>query len=130
MACSGSLAPHFVNNDYVTAEIIHSTEHVRHEVYVTAEITIALLKRVMRYSLGQGVLCAIRLCKFHLKKLWSVVCGYVALYYRCCLQFQRLLESLSSLLACSLVTLGSANSVDSEIQWDNRCHEQNHQYIL
>ena len=33
-----------------------------------------------------------------------------------CLQFLWLLESLSSLLACALPTLGSANSEDSEIQ--------------
>ena len=32
MACLGFLAPHFVNNDYVTAEIIYSTEHARQEV--------------------------------------------------------------------------------------------------
>ena len=30
--CTGSLAPHFVNNDYVAAEIIYSTGHVRDEV--------------------------------------------------------------------------------------------------
>ena len=32
MDCSASLAPHFVNNDQVMAEIIHSTEHACHEV--------------------------------------------------------------------------------------------------
>jgi len=32
MVCSDSLAPHFVNNDSVTAEIIYSTEHARQEV--------------------------------------------------------------------------------------------------
>ena len=32
MACSGPLAPRFVNNDYVTAEIIYSTEHACQEV--------------------------------------------------------------------------------------------------
>ena len=31
VACSGSLAPCFVNNDYVTAEIIYSTAHVHHK---------------------------------------------------------------------------------------------------
>ena len=39
MVCSSSLTWHFVNNDYIKAEIIHSTIHVHHEVYVTAEIT-------------------------------------------------------------------------------------------
>ena len=28
--CSGSLAPRFINNDYVTAEIIYSTVHEHH----------------------------------------------------------------------------------------------------
>ena len=32
MASSGSLAPCFVNNDYVTTETIYSTVHARHEV--------------------------------------------------------------------------------------------------
>ena len=31
--CPLALAPHFVNNDYVTAEIAYSTEHVHHEVF-------------------------------------------------------------------------------------------------
>ena len=39
MAWSGSLIPRFVNNDYVTAEIIYSPAHVHLGVYVTAEIT-------------------------------------------------------------------------------------------
>ena len=34
-----TLVPHFVNNDYVTSEITHSTGHVCREVYVIAEIT-------------------------------------------------------------------------------------------
>ena len=67
----------------VTAEIIHSTAHVRHKVYAAAEITIALCERARRYSLGQGVLGEIRLYKFHLEKLRSVVYDYVVLYYRC-----------------------------------------------
>ena len=31
MLCPGSLAPRFVNNGYVTAEIIHSTARARQE---------------------------------------------------------------------------------------------------
>ena len=31
IVCSGSLAPHFVNNDYITAEIIYSTAYAHHE---------------------------------------------------------------------------------------------------
>ena len=44
MACSGSLAPHFVNNDYVTAEIV-----------------IAVHMCIVRYSLGHGV-CEVHIC--------------------------------------------------------------------
>ena len=43
MACSGSLTPSFVNNDYVTTEIIYRVVHSCHEVY----------------SLGQRSLCAV-----------------------------------------------------------------------
>ena len=42
MACLGSHTPRFVNNDYVTAEIIYSPAHVHLEVYVTAEITYSI----------------------------------------------------------------------------------------
>ena len=44
-----------------------------------------------------------------------------------CLQFLRLLVSSFSLLACTLSTTGSANSVHSEIQWDEWSHEQDDQ---
>ena len=37
MECSGSLAPPFVNNDYVTAEIICSTAHACQEVLTRSE---------------------------------------------------------------------------------------------
>ena len=36
--CSGSLAPRFVNNDCVAAEIIHSMAHVHHEVPIWSGI--------------------------------------------------------------------------------------------
>ena len=49
MASSCSLAPRFVNDDDVTAEIIYSTVHARHEVL-----------------LGHG-LCAIWIYEFHLE---------------------------------------------------------------
>ena len=44
-----------------------------------------------------------------------------------CLQFLRFLVSSFSLLACTLSTTGSANSVHSEIQWDDWSHEQDDQ---
>ena len=40
MACSGSLAPHFVNNDYVAGEIIYSTVHACHEVLAWSQVTL------------------------------------------------------------------------------------------
>ena len=39
MECSGSLAPRFVNNDYVIAEIICSTAHARQEVLTRSRAT-------------------------------------------------------------------------------------------
>ena len=38
MAYSGSLAPRFVNNDYVTAEITYSTAHALHEVLTWSQV--------------------------------------------------------------------------------------------
>ena len=40
MACSGFLAPRFVNNDYVTAEIICSTAHPCQEVLTRSRATL------------------------------------------------------------------------------------------
>ena len=37
-----ALAPHFVNNDYVTTEIIYSTAHVCHEVLAWPQATFVL----------------------------------------------------------------------------------------
>ena len=42
MACSSSLVPCFVNNDYVTAETICSTAHVCHEVPTWSWATLCL----------------------------------------------------------------------------------------
>ena len=38
MAYPGPLAPHFVNNDYVTAEVIYSTAHACHEVVTWSRV--------------------------------------------------------------------------------------------
>ena len=54
MVCSGSLALCFVNNDYVTAEIIYRPAHA-----------------VMRYSLGHGLHLIYEL---HPKKWWHYCC--------------------------------------------------------
>ena len=56
MACSGSLAPHFVNNDYVTAEIPYSTLH--HELFVCSHAT----------------WCGMHICELHPKKRRHFCC--------------------------------------------------------
>ena len=40
--CVQALISHFVNNDYVTAEITYGTVHACHKVYVTAEIAYSI----------------------------------------------------------------------------------------
>ena len=47
-----------------------------------------------------------------------------------CLQFLRLLASSSGLLACTLPTLDSANSVDSEIHQNTWRQKQDQQYTI
>ena len=59
-----ALCPRFVNNDHVIADVTCSTASMR----------------FTRHSLGQGLLCAVHLCKLHLEKPGRVVCGYVVLY--------------------------------------------------
>ena len=129
--CSGSLALCFVNNDYVTAEIIYRPAHA-----------------VTRFSLGHGLRLIYEL---HPKKWWHSCCIMtvsigsacrgehtvclllqllgkpgerlccVRLRYGCCtirrewsVPFLWLLQSSSSLLARALPTLGSVRSVNSE----------------
>ena len=50
MAYPGSLASRFVNNDYVTAEIIYSTAHAHHEVLDWSQ-----------------AICAVGICELHLE---------------------------------------------------------------
>ena len=40
MVCSGSLAPRFLDNDYVTAETICSTAHAHHKVLSGSQATL------------------------------------------------------------------------------------------
>ena len=63
LACSGSLAPRFVNNDYATAEIV-----------------IALRMRVVRRLLGLGLLCAVR----RVSLTWESPEGLCAVMLLCC----------------------------------------------
>ena len=60
MACSGSLAPRFVNNDYAIAEITYSAAQACQEVYVIAEIicsTVHVHHEVLAWS--QATFCSI-----------------------------------------------------------------------
>ena len=50
MVCSGSLEPRFVNNDYVTMEIIYSTVRAHHGV-----------------PLAHELLCSVGICELHLE---------------------------------------------------------------
>ena len=59
MACSGCLVPHFINNDYVTAEIF-----------------IAVHMRILRYSLGHG------LCEVHIYMSSCIMAMSVGLVMR------------------------------------------------
>ena len=76
MGCSGSLAPHFINNDYLTAEIIYSTAQAHHEVLAWLWATLcgtpvwaphnksSSQERILLWPLcqpGEG-LCYVRLC--------------------------------------------------------------------
>ena len=61
MACSGSLARHFVNNDCVTAELVYSTAHARHEV--------------LSWS---GVVCSMHMCELHPESRGSYCCLWVS----------------------------------------------------
>ena len=84
--------------------------------------------------------CSISIYKLHLEKTRRVLCHYIILCLllqllchseekKLCLQFLWLLTFSSSLLAHALPTMGSVNSVHSEIQWDNWHQEQDQQYI-
>ena len=74
--CSGSLAPRFVNNDYLTAEIIYSTAQAHHEVLAWLWVTSCGTSvwappkkstsqvRILWWQLGPPgeELCYVRLC--------------------------------------------------------------------
>ena len=144
MECSGSLAPRFVNNDSIMAEVINSTQHAHHEVlswtWATFVIWVPPKKR--------GYCCCIMVFIWvsHERREWSmstvtvaasarreycygfcisqergcVVVGYAraaasARSQQMHPQFLRLLEPPSSLLAHALPTLGSGNSAHSQL---------------
>ena len=81
MVCSGSPAPHFVNNDYVTAEIISSTSHVHHEMLAWLWARICAVPLYERYHESPAWCCTGATLE------WPhdyVMCGYVmALLWLC-----------------------------------------------
>ena len=56
MACSGSLNPCFVNNDYKIAEIIYSIAHVCHEVLAWSWVVCSTLVQAPPKEWGQLLL--------------------------------------------------------------------------
>ena len=111
---SGSLAPCSVNNDF--ARLSNSWDSLQH-----------CASRGTGLDTGYSCSVGIYVCTPHLQMPWSVMCSYVVLCYVCCysccasrerkhLEFLHLLFFTSSLLAHSLPTMGSANSVHSEIK--------------
>ena len=58
MAYPGSLASRFVNNDYVTAEIIYSTAPMRHEVLTWSRATLGCMDISAHLESG-GIYCCI-----------------------------------------------------------------------
>ena len=50
IACSGSLAPPFVDNDYVTAEITYSTVHPHQEVLAWSRATLCYAHVSVQFS--------------------------------------------------------------------------------
>ena len=138
MAFWGSLAPHFVNNDYVTAEITYSTACAQHKVLTSswAALCNTPVWIQLRHE-SPGCCCTgTTLEQQHGYAIWGYVMaplwlgyGYVvaaamaavpARREEMCLQFLQLFLSSSSLFAHTLPTLGSKNSMHSVNSPTNR----------
>ena len=143
MACSGSFKPYFVNNDYVTVEIIHSTVHVCHEVPTWLQAYLCCTYMwvpprkwqhywcIMAVSIGwlmRGENIAWLLLQLLCQPGERLCC--VRLCYGCCVSQERI--NVSTVLMVPHIffqpqcvpCVDSMNSVHSEIQWDNWYHEQ------
>ena len=143
MACSGSFKPYFVNNDYVTVEIIHSTVHVCHEVPTWLQAYLCCTYMwvpprkwqhywcIMAMSIGwlmRGENIAWLLLQLLCQPGGRLCC--VRLRYGCCVSQERI--NVSTVLMAPHIffqpqcvpCVDSMNSVHSEIQWDNWYHEQ------
>ena len=111
MVWSGSLAPHFVHNDYVTAEITYTTAHECHR-YLLCHV---LYTHVSFPEKAAALLLHhifVRWVSREKRALWygSSISQETITY----LQFVQLFASSSSLLAWALPILGSANSVNTK----------------
>ena len=138
MACSGSLTPCFVNNDYEIADIIYSTVHAHHKVLTWSWVTVcstpvwAPLRKWWHYccitavfvasvTRGENIACLLlqllcqpgeRLCCVRFS--YGCCCG-------CCVSQERINVCAVPTaprvsfqpLGCALPTLGSGNSVDN-----------------
>ena len=133
-----ALAPRFVNNDYVTAEITYRL-HVSHEVLTSHGLLCVVCLYELHHENPGYCWVGTTLEQHHSSATWVCVLAMLWLCYGCCygccinqergsimaavparreemcLHFLRLLPSSSSLLACPLSTLGSANSVNKKI---------------
>lgn len=123
-ACSGSLPPHFVNNDYVTAEVTY-TVHAHHKVLLAWSWATLCYKDMNSTQKSSALL--LLSCASVGTATRGENCGTVAVPAR--RENKRVFSyynstSSSSLLAHALLNLGSTNSVHSEIQQYNWCHEQ------
>ena len=80
MVGSGSPAPHFVNNDYVAAEIVSSTAHARREVLdqLRASVSCSTPGRLL------ASVCAVTPDELRMKALQLLLWGYTGVTPRLC----------------------------------------------
>ena len=110
MVWSGSLAPHFVHNDYVTAEITYTTAHECHR-YLLCHVLythVSFPEKAAALLLHHSF---VRWVSREKRALWygSSISQETITY----LQFVQLFASSSSLLAFTFPNLGSTNTVHS-----------------
>ena len=120
IACSSSLDPHFIKNDYVTAEIIYITVHSHHEVLTWSWATLCCRDIWAPPRKRGNHYCNTAVSFGSATRRENIVCLLLQLLHqpgenkRVCSSFSSwLLEPSSSLLTHSLPALGSANSADS-----------------
>ena len=120
IACSGSLAPHFIKKDYVTAEIIYITVHAHHEELAWSQATVCCRDIWAPPRKRGNYCCNTAVSVGSATRRENIACLLLQLLCQpgenkrvCSSYCSWLLESSSSLLTPSLPALGSANSADS-----------------